>query len=288
MDNVQHLLRLNVEIEGALRVLETGTNEIASKILYEKAQELFKIVHNIVHPKEEKSASIDTQTSSSDNSLFCDNLPPDNLGQEDFQLAKQELHDTRFSESAPKPRPFGNDDENNENVSFEDTLTESVVQTRIMATENDKELETAPIMNKDIVESIEKEGITEYNIIGEESKHMVSIDSPADSQETIQNKSLRHLTTQESLKEKFRIDEMFSRREARDLSKAFTINDRFRFQLHIFDGNKDAFNTSIEVISKLRDYESALEYLAGLIDIDSDDNDLADFLTIVQNHFEVN
>lgn len=80
---------------------------------------------------------------------------------------------------------------------------------------------------------------------------------------------------------------MLSRKEARNLSKAFTINDRFRFQLHIFDGDKEAFNNTIEVLSSLKDYDSAITYLSGILEINTDDQDMADFLTIIQNHFVV-
>ncbi len=88
-----------------------------------------------------------------------------------------------------------------------------------------------------------------------------------------------------SQKDRMRIDEMIFRKEARNLSKAFTINDRFRFQLHLFDGDKEAFNTTLDVISSLSDYDSALTYLSGIIDTGADDQDITDFLAIVQNHF---
>ncbi len=236
MDTIHHLLRLNVEIEGALLVLANRDNEIALRILDEKTKEFSDIVDYLAHPEEINTA-------------LSENIAPD-----DSSKAKGSNIDNIRVQS-DMPSAFTN-------------VEESII--------SEEKIIAAPTPS------------------GENEQDSISLDgSEAESHSIVlkektgnENKNADVPRPSSAQKDKIRIDEMLSRKEARNLSKAFTINDRFRFQLHIFDGDKEVFNNTLEVLSSLDDYGSALTYLSGIIDIDTEDQDTADFLAIVQNHFE--
>lgn len=289
MDTIHHLLRLNVEIEGALRVLATGDNEIALKILDEKTRELSDIVSYLVHPEEDNENYLTEQRTDSvdknDSSEEMDITVDSGLHQESVTF------DDPVAESEAIDRiPVMNEPA--------DTNASSCHKLMIDEADNHDKKASIQEGNGSKISQPEKPlEIKDYNPY--DSIYEKAVDMAADSKcpDNARTSAISHeksaseisrqdSSTQFAQKDKIRIDEMLSRREARDLSKAFTINDRFRFQLHIFGGSKEAFNTSIEAISHVVDYESAMRYLSGIMDIDSDDTDIVDFLAIIQNHFD--
>lgn len=289
MDTIHHLLRINVEIEGALRVLATGDNEIALKILNEKTNELSEFVHHLIHPEEKiQIVQVEKEISNDGKSDFSKKYV-EGQGIEKDSLCS--IESSFISEVAPIPALQLTNEERfaNDADSFDDPLTELDAADKVLVMEQHEKCrtETATNSNEHISE------LTLENKDENESRSQVdnnitdSTNSTLYRQQIIQDDTTFHEAVIPDLqKEKLRIDEMLSRREARNLSKAFTINDRFRFQSRIFGGNKDAFNTSIEAISSLKDYDSAIAYLSGITEIDTEDNDIADFLAIIQNHFE--
>ena len=82
-----------------------------------------------------------------------------------------------------------------------------------------------------------------------------------------------------------RLDEMLSRREARTLRKAFTLNDKFRFRRELFNGDDALFGRTLDAIQKEPSYDDAVEYLQEKLNWDINNPDVTDFLAIVRNHF---
>ena len=82
-----------------------------------------------------------------------------------------------------------------------------------------------------------------------------------------------------------RIDEKLQREMSKDIRKAFSINDRFRFQRELFAGSASAMNTAIEHIEMMRSYGNAELYFFSQLHWDRDNEDVKDFMTIVRNYF---
>ena len=82
-----------------------------------------------------------------------------------------------------------------------------------------------------------------------------------------------------------RVDEMLSRREARDLAKAFTLNDKFRFIRELFCNNKESFDSALSLIMRMNTLSEAEVYLYNDMQMDADDPTVQDFMAIVTNHF---
>ena len=63
--------------------------------------------------------------------------------------------------------------------------------------------------------------------------------------------------------EPIKLDEMLCRREAKDLTRAFTLNDKFRFTRELFDGDKTRFADALNMLMAMRSLDEARDYLAA-------------------------
>ncbi len=83
-----------------------------------------------------------------------------------------------------------------------------------------------------------------------------------------------------------RVDEKLQRHLSKDIRKALSINDRFRFQRELFAGSADALNTAIEHIEAMRSYGNAELYFYSQLNWDRENEVVKDFMSLVRNHFQ--
>lgn len=83
-----------------------------------------------------------------------------------------------------------------------------------------------------------------------------------------------------------RVDEKLQRHLSKDIRKALSINDRFRFQRELFAGSADALNTAIEHIEAMRSYGNAELYFFSQLNWDRENEVVKDFMSLVRNHFQ--
>ena len=86
--------------------------------------------------------------------------------------------------------------------------------------------------------------------------------------------------------EPLRVDQKLQRHLSKDIRKAFSVNDRFRFQRELFAGSASAMNTAIEHIEMMTSYGNAELYFFSQLHWDRDNQDVQDFMEIVRNHFQ--
>lgn len=67
---------------------------------------------------------------------------------------------------------------------------------------------------------------------------------------------------------------------------AFCLNDRFRFRRAIFGGSEQEFNQAMDDVAAMSDYDEAEEYFLGYRGLDAEDEDVADFMSIIRAYFE--
>lgn len=83
-----------------------------------------------------------------------------------------------------------------------------------------------------------------------------------------------------------RIDARFARESARDIHRAFTINDRFRFKRELFGNSNTQLNDALDVIAAMNSYEEAEDYFYNDLVWDKESDDVKDFMSVVAHHFE--
>lgn len=86
-------------------------------------------------------------------------------------------------------------------------------------------------------------------------------------------------------KAEMRVDEMLTRREARELRKAFTLNDKFRFRRELFNNDNDKFRETLERIERMQSNDEAVAYMTEVLGWNLDEEAPSDFAAIVANHF---
>ncbi|MCM1522040.1 MAG: hypothetical protein NC039_05240 [Muribaculaceae bacterium] len=81
------------------------------------------------------------------------------------------------------------------------------------------------------------------------------------------------------------LDERIARERARDIYKAFTINDKFRYCRELFHGSEADFEETLEVISGMSSFDEAEEYFYDDLCWDPDSDDVKSFMETVKRHF---
>ena len=82
-----------------------------------------------------------------------------------------------------------------------------------------------------------------------------------------------------------KLDEKLAIDTSRDIRRAFTLNDRFRFRRELFENSEARFSEALDVISGMSSYEEAEEYFYDDLCLEADNDDVKDFMQRVYNHF---
>lgn len=73
--------------------------------------------------------------------------------------------------------------------------------------------------------------------------------------------------------------------ESKDLRHAFTINDRYRFKRELFANSDIEMNDTLNLISAMTTFSEAKEYFYEDLEWDRNNEDVIDFIAIIENHF---
>lgn len=66
---------------------------------------------------------------------------------------------------------------------------------------------------------------------------------------------------------------------------AFCLNDRFRFRRALFGGSDLEFNSVMDNLATLANFEEAEDYIYGELGFEPEDSDVTDFMEIIRNYF---
>ena len=129
------------------------------------------------------------------------------------------------------------------------------------------------------------------NIIAPIEVEMVDIPEPQrdeNDSEIIEQKQCVDENVEEIIsqdRDVLRVDELLQLHTSKDIKKAFTLNDKFRFCRELFGNCEARFIDTIDLLSAMPTIEEALEYLYVDMGWDSDNDDVKDFVVIITNHF---
>lgn len=91
--------------------------------------------------------------------------------------------------------------------------------------------------------------------------------------------------TVEPVSAKPKIDEVLSRHVSKDIYKAFTINDKFRYRQALFGNSAAQYNEALDLISQMNSYDQAADYFLNNYGWNPEDSDVKGFLKILEHHF---
>lgn len=81
------------------------------------------------------------------------------------------------------------------------------------------------------------------------------------------------------------LDEKLARERARDIFRAFTLNDKFRFRRELFRDSQEEFDETLGVISQMSTIAEAEEYIYDDLCWDPSDENVKAFMDVVTRHF---
>lgn len=85
-----------------------------------------------------------------------------------------------------------------------------------------------------------------------------------------------------------RLDQKLARDSVRDIHRAFTINDRYRFRRELFSNSESRLNDALDLIAAMNSLDEAEEYFYNDLAWDRESQDVIDFMDIVAKHFDAN
>lgn len=81
------------------------------------------------------------------------------------------------------------------------------------------------------------------------------------------------------------LDEKLARDRAKDIYKAFTLNDKFRFRRELFRDSQQEFDEALDIIAQMSTIEEAEEYIYDDLCWDPDSEAVKEFMEVVARHF---
>lgn len=90
---------------------------------------------------------------------------------------------------------------------------------------------------------------------------------------------------EETVSAKPKVDEVLSRHVSKDIYKAFTINDKFRYRKALFGNSAAQYNEALDLISQMNSYDQAADYFLNNYGWNPEDNEVKGFLKILEHHF---
>ena len=80
-------------------------------------------------------------------------------------------------------------------------------------------------------------------------------------------------------------EEAMQRRIAKELRRAISLNDRFRFRRELFRNNDVLMNETLALLDAMKSYDEAEDYIFNDLKWDRENPEVKDFMSIVENHF---
>lgn len=261
MEQIDRLIELNIEIEGLLHVFARQDSLNVRRLLQRKKQEFDELLSRLLDGETTVEVKAEEAVESElpqEIELSAEAIDRGGIPEEAVTSAIPDRADTIEEAPAPVQEPYPDE---------------------IIISPEEPEQEEAP----EPTESVEAVDSVEYKA--------AEFPEPAEPSEKnekaapIPEPTVSIADAIGSRQNEIRVDEMISRREARDLRKAFTINDKFRFRRELFSNDDKEFGRTLDMIEAMGDFDEACEYLREDLGWDMDNDDVKDFLSTVRNHF---
>ena len=107
------------------------------------------------------------------------------------------------------------------------------------------------------------------------SEPATSVEQPAPAEEPV---------TEAAPVAELRLDEKLARQNSRDLRKAFSLNDRFRFRRELFGNSDERMNEALRAVESMATIDEAHDYFYNTLGLDKTSTDVADFIAVIEHH----
>lgn len=274
--NIEELITINYELEGLLYLALHRGDDTPAKV-WEMISEKIDSLKSGITPalgdaaaEEPSDNPVITEIPAEKTADICEAEIPDddnNAAPSPEEEAPHEVIPDNNEATLPAPEEEENIIPESPELPEEETTLpeddndgESIEEQPVIALEEEKPTEAAP--EKDATEEAEEEEVNTCVAAAEETKpHTAPEQAP-----------------------ELRLDEKLARQYSRDLRKAFSLNDRFRFRRELFGNSDEKMNEAITAVENMDSMQEAREYFFTRLGLDSSSTDVTDFMAIVEHH----
>lgn len=104
----------------------------------------------------------------------------------------------------------------------------------------------------------------------------ISVEEPVEESETLNEPAEEPV---------IRLDEKLARDNSKNLRRAFSINDRFRFRRELFSNSDTEMSDTLNMVEAMSSYAEAEDYFYVDLQWDSEMQEVKDFMDIIRKHF---
>ena len=282
--SIEKMLSHVYEIEGLMlvtrRLGEENTPQVITDKIQRKVRELAEMC-GVAFQESDPEAEPELQPTADQAAQATEPVEHDVLPEEDYDAEETWQHDNgeeikevfelNYEEpqhNAPTPPPFK-------------VATETPETPAVAVAPAEPDIEPLPDPDPDVVPEAEDGPDIEVEFIEADDD---TVPEPEDEMPIPPVPT--EFPEEESPAAPLRVDEKLQRHLSKDIRKAISLNDRFRFQRELFAGSANAMDTAIEHIEVMTSYGNAELYFYSQLNWDRENEVVKDFMAIVRNHFQ--
>lgn len=282
--NIEELITINYELEGLL-YLAMHRGDDTPKEVWSLISDKIKSLNEGISPAVEDD-DVDTDDTP-DNAVISCNDEADVTAYEQPEIEEEpenqeeELDEDTAESSQPQFTIIGESTE--ELPEHCDAEPEPSCQDIEQEPATESEPITEPIQETTVeIETVEPEPEEEENPEPEDEPE------PEEEQEEPDNEEIvmpQNDTTDTDNEEPIRLDEKLARENSRNLRKAFSLNDMFRFRRELFGNSATEMTDTLNLVEAMSSLSEANDYFYNDLEWDASNPEVQDFMDIIAKHF---
>ena len=304
--NIEELITINYELEGLL-YLAMHRGDDTPKEVWSLISDKIKSLNEGISPAVEDD-DVDTDYTP-DNAVISRNDETDVTAEEQPEIEEPENQEPTVQDEEPESEdaPEISLTENQEEELEEDTAKSSQPQLTIIGESTEELPEHCDAEPEASCQDIEQESSTEPEPIaepmpettveietvepepeGEEEPELKEEPEPEEEQEEPEDEEIvmpQYDTTETDNEEPIRLDEKLARENSRNLRKAFSLNDMFRFRRELFGNSATEMTDTLNLVEAMSSLSEANDYFYNDLEWDASNPEVQDFMDIIAKHF---
>ena len=310
--NIEELITINYELEGLL-YLAMHRGDDTPKEVWSLISDKIKSLNEGISPAVEND-DVDTDDTPGNAIISC-NDEADVTAYEQPEIEEPEIKEepeiqestTEEEEPEAEEQPEISLTENQEEELEEDTAESSQPQLTIIGESTEKLPEHCNAEPEAPCSDIEQEPSTEPEPIAEpmpettveietvepepeeeEEPELKEEPEPEEEQEEPEYEEIvmpQDDTTDTDNEEPIRLDEKLARENSRNLRKAFSLNDMFRFRRELFGNSATEMTDTLNLVEAMSSLSEANDYFYNDLEWDASNPEVQDFMDIIAKHF---
>ena len=292
---IVHIIDLLGELRDLLLVIDQAGDTapaILLKLAKEKAEEITRSTRELRHPEFRDGILRYDPFTSVKTTTHEDAIPSiENPLEKVDEPVSSHITDENIIPTEKQSEESGEELDTDNNIADTEEYSESpIIENNEPAHENDTEeneeendtLYPWEKLNGEELSAVQDENDDEYEDSNEFDEDM---EEDYEEPDLYEEENTEEIIEEEEPATPVTLEEALQRQQAKELRKALSLNDRFRFRRELFGNSDIRMNETLSLIDAMQSYEEAEDYILNDLNWDVENPDVAEFMKIVQKHF---